>query len=528
MANKLQEISKRLKQLDRQWDRMPEADRRSSKSDPLRAEMGKMREEADKVIGNPALPEGFKYGFASPVEGTVRYAVHILPSTHIPVKAWGKIVKIDDNLKKNLAKYGVEFYGEFIQKIGAPPLVRYAGRREFIVAKKGLEPQFNKWHKNGHTKARARPEPKPSTQVKEPWKMTANDYIGTRAETGSSRMAKAMFGKPYFQASPDKSYVIGERFKDYRGQTWQIVGQNDLHVPYVAKVVGGKPQKKQYVGHERDMHKAGVAKALREGKPVPAEVLKDYPELGKAAAARLTKLTDQLDALPGIEKTYWKGDTSTLTVYYDETTSKDAANVRIQKYLTDKRLHDSVEKITFISTGKGTFKPELKAEGKGKEPEWAERHIYSGYRDEFGHLPTYKTKGQAEKAAKGFEKRWGFYETQVYERYPGVWGFKYRKSPETLAKEKAETKPKKEIAALKAKPSVKQSDRAIAIDRALLAKQVVPINDPRWLKRPNRFDVRGVDTPGSRKVVAGVAYADKGKKRLSRRHHRGFRKIKFT
>jgi hypothetical protein len=30
------------------------------------------------------------------------------------------------------------------------------------------------------------------------------------------------------------------------------------------------------------------------------------------------------------------------------------------------------------------------------------------------------------------------------------------------------------------------------------------------------------------KVVKGVAYADKGKKRLSRRHHRGFHKVKFA
>lgn len=46
--------------------------------------------------------------------------------------------------------------------------------------------------------------------------------------------------------------------------------------------------------------------------------------------------------------------------------------------------------------------------------------------------------------------------------------------------------------------STKQSDRALAIDRSLLAKQVVSVGDPRWLKHPNRFDIRGVDTPKKR------------------------------
>lgn len=68
------------------------------------------------------------------------------------------------------------------------------------------------------------------------------------------------------------------------------------------------------------------------------------------------KLTDQLDKLPDIEKTYWNPNESRLTIYYDESISKDIANIRIQKYLADNRLRNSVEKITFISTPEGTFK----------------------------------------------------------------------------------------------------------------------------------------------------------------------------
>ena len=43
----------------------------------------------------------------------------------------------------------------------------------------------------------------------------------------------------------DKARFIGQRFIDFAGE-WQLVGQNDLFVPYFSKVVGDKVQKKQY------------------------------------------------------------------------------------------------------------------------------------------------------------------------------------------------------------------------------------------------------------------------------------------
>jgi len=75
----------------------------------------------------------------------------------------------------------------------------------------------------------------------------------------------------------------------------------------------------------------------------------------------------------------------------------------------------------------------------------------------------------------------------------------------------------------------KRSPRAIAMDNLLLAKKIHPlVNAEAWAKSPNRTDIRGVDTPGRGKIVSGVAYADKGKKRLSRKRHRGFKKIRYT
>lgn len=43
----------------------------------------------------------------------------------------------------------------------------------------------------------------------------------------------------------------------------------------------------------------------------------------------------------------------------------------------------------------------------------------------------------------------------------------------------------------------KRSSKAQQIDQALLAAEVVPVEQAeKWLKRPNRYDIRGVDTPG--------------------------------
>ncbi len=79
-------------------------------------------------------------------------------------------------------------------------------------------------------------------------------------------------------------------------------------------------------------------------------------------AAKPTKITDSLDKLEGVEKTFFKDDT--LSVFFDETVSKDAVNIRIQKELADKRLLDSVKTIKFLSTPKGTFEQAQPPKGK--------------------------------------------------------------------------------------------------------------------------------------------------------------------
>lgn len=101
--------------------------------------------------------------------------------------------------------------------------------------------------------------------------------------------------------------------------------------------------------------------------------------------------------------------------------------------------------------------------------------------------------------------------------------------PRTKAEAKAKGMLADEVQKLIAKVQASRTPAAIAMDNAILANRVLPLSKANvWAKHPNRVDIRGVDTPVRGRIVAGVAYADKGKKRLSRKHHKGFRKIKLT
>lgn len=103
--------------------------------------------------------------------------------------------------------------------------------------------------------------------------------------------------------------------------------------------------------------------------------------------------------------------------------------------------------------------------------------------------------------------------------------------PSLKGKQKPERKAEKMLAseaqALIVKIQGKRTAKAVAIDKSKLAVEIVPISKAElWGKHPNRLDIKGVDTP--RRILPGVAYSDRGGRRLSRIHHRGFKKIKFA
>lgn len=70
-----------------------------------------------------------------------------------------------------------------------------------------------------------------------------------------------------FVVYPDKSELIGRRYVDRTGQVWELVGQNDLHVPYWSKVVRGGVQKKQYTLADGERMAEILFKQVKEDLP---------------------------------------------------------------------------------------------------------------------------------------------------------------------------------------------------------------------------------------------------------------------
>ncbi len=67
------------------------------------------------------------------------------------------------------------------------------------------------------------------------------------------------------------------------------------------------------------------------------------------------KITDRINKLSGVEKSFWNGESQELTIYYDETIPPINVQVRVSKQLADVQLQDSVRNIKFLSIKKGTF-----------------------------------------------------------------------------------------------------------------------------------------------------------------------------
>jgi hypothetical protein len=137
------------------------------------------------------------------------------------------------------------------------------------------------------TKPKVSPKPsvKPTVKtrvVKEPWEMT----------------------KKEFYPLPDKSAaVISKEGKIYTGQTHpeayaklEKAGDTLTEFPKSGYVIKGKFFEDR-VG-AGDFHKQVIKQALSENKPVPAEVLKDYPDIAKPTVSKKTvgKLTAEQDA----------------------------------------------------------------------------------------------------------------------------------------------------------------------------------------------------------------------------------------
>jgi hypothetical protein len=72
-----------------------------------------------------------------------------------------------------------------------------------------------------------------------------------------------------FKPGPDKSQAFHQRHTDSDGQVWELVSQNDLKVPYFAKVgTNGHAGYKQYTLHDGEQ----IARAMLANLPAGRNV----------------------------------------------------------------------------------------------------------------------------------------------------------------------------------------------------------------------------------------------------------------
>ncbi len=126
---RLQEIHKRMQELDEAFYNINENYRCSKLADPIREESCTLKDEAELLVGIPPID------YSKPLPDIKNpNAVQILPSTNAPVESWGVTIPFKE-LDTKLKEFGLQFEGEFLMPINAPHLVRYAIFRRFVEIK---------------------------------------------------------------------------------------------------------------------------------------------------------------------------------------------------------------------------------------------------------------------------------------------------------------------------------------------------------------------------------------------------------
>jgi hypothetical protein len=164
-------------------------------------------------------------------------------------------------------------------------------------------------------------EPKP-TQAKEPWEMTRSEY-------GSEANRKAL-ESPNLPPKPPSSYEVLdalEKRNNRKPYNPDLLTDESLGKLGDDGLISGSPKRAKFTEEGRarlyewrrisedrrlaegdladkavddalDKHKASVEKAIREGKPVPTEVLKDYPDLTTSPGTAVPKPVELSEPTP--------------------------------------------------------------------------------------------------------------------------------------------------------------------------------------------------------------------------------------
>jgi len=381
----------------------------------------------------------------------------------------------------------VEQAKDKLDSIGGPEA--FQGHIDGAVKQYGYAPSYAK------PEPKAPPTPKPTepkAAVKVPpgFTVTHSDADGTptvmeapdgeivdRIGAGPKKgQWQTMVGGDEFVAeTPEKAHKMAaarraeEPFKGKEG--WQIPRKDWMRAHLSGRKVpwpeGVSDPATGRIGRVADPHWAMVDQAAREGKPVPEEVLEHYPKLKALVRPESDIEVGDFIQLKG---EIGKGLRAPRGFVEGEGT--------VGKDIPAWKIRQADDSITLI--------PKAEAVAVGKPP---------------------KPPKEMPKLAK----------PEMPKPTPTP-------KPET-------TMPRDEALRLIERVQSGRTRQARATDKAFKAQRVLPVEQAhKWAKAPHRYDIKGVDTPCARErpLIPGIAYADKGAKRMARKPRKGWKKVKFT
>ena len=235
----------------------------------------------------------------------------------------------------------------------------------------------------------ARPTPQPAeegapalTRAKEPWEMTREEFANEAPQVPSGRTAEDIELKPEF-AQQVKSVAMklhGKIIETQSGETNHADIAQRLGFPNDA-IPGFVAQDGTFLyQYPDDAHSVEVQEAVVEGKPVPAEVLADYPDLAPERRPPHA-VHEEAEAVPG-------------PVQYPEGPEKGAREVHSDE---DRQAAAEAQITVFHAKTKGDFKGGRISVDIGSDADILGKGFYFGteaYAARYGTPEKYSLRGR--------------------------------------------------------------------------------------------------------------------------------------
>lgn len=218
------------------------------------------------------------------------------------------------------------------------------------------------------------------------------------------------------------------------------------------------------------MQEYKVGQYISQGKPVPAEVLADYPDLAKAITA-----PEDVTVRAGLEA------------------APKAIPKRVIRQTTRGFAEDAALRESYASEG-------FELETVFEKPKWAQQRASELITTQNLTTDDIRLVKHISSPETGEKATW-----EVYVRTDkGIPTAPSAKPPKVKAEKEVVKAPPQEPTVSVISLEDKRSPHAIRVDQALLAKDIVTRRNrkgvERWRQNPNRVDIKGVDTPSALKA----------------------------